>query len=78
VVTSPHIVRGTATISGTSVGVTLTGSAVFANATSYVCTANDQTTTKTIVVEQSSGTAFTLTTGGGGNGDTVGFICVGN
>jgi len=58
--------------------VTLTPPAAFTNATSYVCTANDQSTNKAVVVVQPSGTAFTLNAGKESTGDTVGFICVGN
>ncbi len=60
---------------GTNCSVTLSGSAVFRSASSYVCTAVDQTSASPVRVAQTSGDAFVIT---GAAGDMVGYTCVGN
>lgn len=60
---------------GLNCSITLSGSAVFTNASSYVCTAVNQTAASPVRVTQTSGTGFVIT----GNGtDVVGYSCVGN
>jgi hypothetical protein len=56
--------------------VTLTGSAVFSSATSYVCYASDISNATSIIVTYQSATMFTPTNGGAG--DTVRFVCIGS
>ncbi|MDN7490609.1 hypothetical protein QZM35_23130 [Burkholderia sp. AU45274] len=74
-VSSAHIVNGTATLSSGSATVTLSGSAVFTSAGSYVCTANDTTAAAAVKVSQTSGTSITFT---GTGTDIVQFACTGN
>ena len=72
--TSPHIVQDSCTL-GTDCAVTLTGSAVYTNSTSYTCTCADDTAIAACSVAQASGSAFTIT---GTGTDAIRYICVGN
>ena len=60
--------------------VTLSGSATFTSASSYVCTINDYTTAGAQPkLVRTSGTAFTLqTVGKTAKKDVIGFICIGS
>jgi hypothetical protein len=72
---SPHIVADTTTLSsGGTITVTLTGSAAYTSATSYFVICTDDTANHSVLVTQTSGTAFTIT--GTGN-NVVHFICIG-
>lgn len=71
-----HIVQDTATMTAGVVTITLSGSAAFASATSYTCTANDQSQTNAVRVIQSSGTSFQLA--GTSSSDVIRYICIGN
>lgn len=70
-----HIVQDTATLVAGTVTVTLSGAAVFTNATSYTCVAEDDSAIATTRVQQTSGTSITFT---GTGTDVVRFICVGS
>jgi len=72
---SAHIVQDTVTLSGGTATVTLSGSAAFSSATSYTCTANDQTATNPVKVTQNSGSSITFT---GTGTDVIRYIAVGN
>ena len=69
-----HIVQDTATLAAGAVVVTLTAPAAFLSATSYSCTANDQTAKNPVQVVQTSGTSVTFN---GTGTDVVRFVCVG-
>lgn len=71
-----HIVQDTATMTAGAVTITLSGSAAFASATSYTCTANDQSQTNAVRVIQASGTSFQLA--GTSSSDVIRYICIGN
>lgn len=73
--TSAHIVQDTATLAAGTVTVTLTGSAIFTNATSYTCIAEDETAIAATKCLQNSGSSITIT---GTGTDMVRFILVGN
>ncbi len=78
---SEHTVIGTFTMpnsNGPST-VTMSGSAAFTSASSYVCTITDYTTVNAQAkLTRSSGTAFALTTmGPAAKNDVIGFICIG-
>ena len=80
--TSQHVVNGTFTMpnsNGPST-VTLSGSAAFSSASSYVCTVADYTTANgQAKLVRTSGTAFTLqTSGAGAKNDVIGYICLGS
>jgi hypothetical protein len=80
--TSQHAVTGTFTMpnsNGPST-VTLTGSAAFTSASSYVCSVDDYTTNNAQQkLVRTSGTAFTLTTmGPAAKNDVLGYICIGS
>lgn len=70
-----HIVQDTATLAAGTATVTFTGPAAFASATSYTCTANDQTAAAAVKVTQTSGTSVTFT---GTSTDVIRFNCIGN
>jgi hypothetical protein len=70
-------VRDTATLTGGAVTVTLSGSAAYTSATSYVCVANEAAATNALEVSNVSGTSFTVTAGKNESG-AVGFVCTGN
>jgi hypothetical protein len=78
-----HITVGTGTLpsgGGTkSVTITLSGSAKFGSATSFVCNATDTSTTGALQVNQSG---YTNANGqfvvSGNAGDSFNFVCVGN
>ncbi len=69
-----HIVQDTVTLSGGTATVTLTGSAVFTNATSYTCIAMDDTGANAVKVTQTSGSSITFT---GTGSDVIRYICIG-
>jgi hypothetical protein len=56
--------------------VTLTGSAVFTSATSYVCTATNRDSSVAVRVNQVSGTQITLYVATAT--DNVNYVCIGN
>ena len=65
---------GTGTIGA---AVTLTGNAVFAGgAGAYVCYGSDTTASLAVIFTYASGSSFTPTSGG--TGDGVKFICIGS
>ncbi len=72
--TVSHMVQDSCTL-GTDCGVTLASSAVYTNSTSYTCVCDDATAINACRVNQTSGSAFTIT----GNGtDVIRYVCVGN
>jgi hypothetical protein len=79
--TAQHAVTGTFTMPNTHgpSTVTLSNSAAFSSASSYVCTVNDSTTVNgSALLVNTSGTAFTLTTTGPASlTDVIAFICLG-
>jgi hypothetical protein len=78
-VTSPHTVRDTATLTLGTVTVTLSGSAAYTSATSYVCVANSATAaTSSLEVSNESGSKFTITSSNNKDAGAVGFVCTGN
>jgi hypothetical protein len=80
-VISPHTVRDTATLNGanpSAVTVTLSGSAAYTSATSYVCVANGVAVASAMAVSNVSGTSFTITSSGKAESGAVGFVCTGN
>ncbi|ENG0235634.1 hypothetical protein [Burkholderia multivorans] len=69
-----HVVSGAAGLSGGSVTVNFSGAAAFTSASSYVCTANNTSTTGAVRVNQTSGTSVTFS----GNGsDGIAYNCIG-
>ena len=72
--TAEHLVVDTCTL-GTNCGVTLVGAAVFTSSTSYTCNAQDQTAAAATRVQQTSGSAFTIT---GTGTDVIRYTCIGN
>jgi hypothetical protein len=74
-VSNPHTVIGRVTSTGTSVTVTLTGSAAFTSSTSYQCVASNNHT-GSFTVTYVSGSQFTI--GAIGWSDTMAYICTGN
>ena len=79
-VTDPQIVTGTRTdVTNHGVTVVFTGSAVFTNATSYNCTAQNVTNTSDRVqLVQNSGTQITIYSQRNTVAVTVNYVCVGN
>ena len=72
----PHIVADKATLAaGGTVVITLTGSAAYTSATSYVVAAVDTTANHSVLITQTSGTSFTIT---GTGSNVINFICVGS
>jgi hypothetical protein len=71
-------VRDTATLAAGTVTVTLSGSAAYTSATSYVCVANNAASTATLEVSNVSGTSFTITSSNSKDTGAVGFVCTGN
>jgi len=69
-----HIVQDTVTLAAGTATVTLTAPAAFLSATSFTCTANDQTANASVKVTQTSGTSLTFT---GTGTDVLRFICIG-
>jgi hypothetical protein len=69
-----HMVFGSATLSGGTVTVTLTGNAAFSSSSSYKCTVTDAVLNLTAVT-YTSGSQFTIL---GVLTDTVSYHCVGN
>ncbi len=73
--TAPHMVTGVALISSANVTVSLSGTAVFSNASSYTCTSTMQGSFPLPVsVQILSGSSFTIF----GNAGYFNYICVGN
>lgn len=72
--TATHIVQDTCTL-GTDCSITLTGAAVFTNATSYTCVAQDETAAAATKCVQSSGSALVIT---GTGTDVIRYILIGN
>jgi hypothetical protein len=79
---SQHAVTGTFTMPNTNgpSTVTLTASAAFTSAVSYVCSINDSTTAGAQAkLVTTTGTAFTLATvGASAKNDVISFICFGS
>ena len=74
-VLAPHMVTGTAIITGSNVAVALSGNASFTSLASYTCTATMQGSAPTAVsVQNTSGSAFTLY----GSAGTVNYLCAGS
>ena len=73
--TNVKIVEDTVALAGGVATVTLSGAATFAGATTYSCTAIDNTGANPVKVVQTSGTSIGFT---GTGTDTVRFVCVGN
>jgi hypothetical protein len=69
-----HVVQDTCTL-GTNCAVTLVGSAVFTNATSYTCVCEDDSAIAACRVSQTSGSAFTIT---GTGTDVIRYVCIGS
>lgn len=69
-----HIVGDSVTLSSGTAGVTLSGSAGFTFATTFVCAATDQTSTSAVRVINNSGTSITFD---GSSSDVIGYLCVG-
>lgn len=78
---SPHIVVDGGTLNGASpsvINVTLSGSAVFSNSSSYKCGLTQQgTAANTVKITYSSGSAFVVT-GPNGAVDSIGWVCAGD
>ena len=72
--TATHLVQDTCTL-GTDCAVTLTNAAVFTSSTSYTCVCEDDSAIAACRVDQSSGSAFTIT---GTGTDAIRYICLGN
>lgn len=70
-----HVVQDTVTLAAGTATVTLAGAAVFTNATSYTCVAEDDTAVAAVKVTQTSGSSITFT---GTATDVIRYICVGN
>ena len=73
--TAAKLVTGTATLSGGTVTVTLSGSAVYTGAGTYQCTGTDQTAINAVRIANTNGTTFVIT---GTTTDVIGYICLGN
>jgi len=80
-VTTPHFVTGRVVLPDNplppTATVTLSGSAAFTSAASYVCTVQNLTGGIPPQLTINSGTSFTLVSGGSIT-ITVGYICIGN
>jgi predicted peptidase len=80
-VSTPHVVASTVALTAgipRTATVTLSGSAVFTNGTSYVCTAQNATNTADRVqLAITNGTTFVVTSQNNSN-ITVAYICIGN
>lgn len=75
VLNSPHVVQGTvALVSGTAT-VTLTGTAVYTSASSYMCSTNDAAGSVVSSSQNIDGTQFRVF---GTGTDTIAFTCAGN
>jgi hypothetical protein len=69
-----HVVAGQVTLAGGTATVTLSGSAVFTNATSYFVTGSEGTANHSMLITRVSGTSFTIT---GTGTDVISFIAIG-
>jgi len=74
--TSQHMVWGSGTSSGGGFVVTLSGSAVYSSSSSYVCTVTDISQGAATRWFATSGTSFTI--GTGGSSDQASYVCVGS
>lgn len=72
--TPSHIVTGRDTATGGTLGITLTGAAVFSDANNYNCTVTGATDT-TVLITYTSGTAFTI--GNTNVAAVYSWVCVG-
>jgi hypothetical protein len=73
---APHAVIGSATLSGGTVTVTLSGSSVFSSSSSYVCHSNDTAGSAILSSTQNqSSSSFKIF---GTGTDTIAYMCIGN
>lgn len=70
-----HMVGGAVSTNNAGATVTLTGSAVFTSAVTYVCTLGPSSTSGGVSVVNGSGSSFTVTSA---SAQTVSYLCVGN
>lgn len=79
-IATPHTVIGSVVETAGSAAVTLTGSAGFTGASTYVCTASSATNTEidNVDVVRTSGTHFTLTLADAASAETLSYICTGD
>ena len=70
-----HVVIGRNTSTGTTIPITLAGSAAFTSSTSYQCVATSQTASS-LNITYTSGTAFTIA--GVTNTEVIAWHCIGN
>lgn len=73
--TGVHIVQDSGTMTGGTLAVTLTSSAVFTSSSSYVCSANDVTAANPVQITYASGSSVSFI---GTSGDVVRYQCRGN
>ena len=77
-----HIVQGVSAATDLTTGlviVTLAGTAVFTNASTYTCEGRDSTnSTVAVVTAYTNGTSFDFQLTGTNRGHTVTFFCVGS
>ena len=73
--TTTHLVYGSATLSGGTVTITLLGSAIYTNSSSYQCNANDLSALQSVRVNLVSGSSFILL---GTDTNNVNYVCLGN
>lgn len=71
---SVHFVQGSVALAAGAATVTLTGSAVFTNSSSFSCWGSDTTTAAAVRTAATSGTQFTIS---GTGTDTVAYTCLG-
>src|SRR5882757_133245 len=72
---APHIIIDSGALVAGTLTVTLTGSAVYTNSTSYVCTADDSTGINGMDVTYASGSSVTFN---GTGTDSFRYMCIGN
>lgn len=70
-----HTVSGTVLLSSGSATITLSGSAAFANATSYVTLISVNKAKRSPFVVQNDGSSFTVSST---SGDLISYFCIGN
>lgn len=70
------VTGGVSLASGGTATVTLSGAAAFTSASTYRVFVMTSAAKRTLAVVKNSGTSFTIS--GGGTGDAVDFLCVGN
>jgi hypothetical protein len=71
---STHYVQGQTALSGGAATITLSGAAVYTNASTYVCWGSDTTAAAAVRVSLTSGTQFALA---GTGTDTIAYSCLG-